>query len=176
MSGYCDNYCGNNCGSLSVRAPSFALFVLQWHFVQIGISGFNWRFFVGNEESLLGVSTPRIHLAFCIIGLLVYLFVASVLIYWPYKYHASMLPKNRRNRLMLGSVLVYFTHVLPIWIIEFGILWTYGWLTLMQGIAFIFITVSWIVETLGVWYGYIWYASGFLQKNYGDTVFGRGGL
>ena len=161
---------------ISYRPPNLALFILQWHFIQIFLSSFNWRFFVSSEESLLGQSVPRIHLAFCIIGLLSYVFVASVLVYWPYKYHSSMLPKNRRNRLMLGSAVVYFTHVLPIWIVEFNILWTFGWLTTMQGVAFVFITISWIVETMGVWYAYMWHMSGFLNKNYGNTVFGRGGM
>lgn len=164
-------YCG-----ISLRSPQMTLVILHWHFVQIVISGFNWRFFISKEESLIGPTVPRFHIAFCVIGLFVYVFVASVLIYWPYRYGQLMLGKHRRNRLMLGTALVYFLHVLPLWIVEFNILWTYGWIALVQGVAFIFITISWIIETLGVWYAYMWHMSSFINRNYGDTIFGRGGL
>ena len=158
-----------------LRAPSFTLVLLHWHFLQVIISGFNWRFFISKEESLLGSGTPQAHVAFAVLGLLTFLLFASVLIYWPYRYGNFMLRKNRRNRLMLGSVIVYFIHVLPLWIIEFNIVWNYGWLTLMQGVAFIFLTVSWILETMGVWYAYMWHMSGFMHKNYANTRFGKGG-
>ena len=160
---------------ITLRSPRVTLLLLHWHFLQILVSGFNWRFFISKEESLLGSTVPRFHIAFCIIGLFVYAFVASVAIYWPYRYGQLMLTKHRRNSLMFGTALVYFLHVLPLWIVEFNILWSYGWITIMQGVAFIFITISWIFETLGVWYAYMWHMSSFLHKNYGNTRFGRGG-
>lgn len=161
---------------ISLRSPQWTLIILHWHFMQILLSGFNWRYFISVEGSLLGESVPRIHLAFCIIGMFIFLLAASVIIYWPYRYGALMLAKHRRNRLMMGTAMIYFLHVLPLWIIEFNILWTYGWLALVQGVAFIFLTISWIIETLGVWYAYMWHMSGFMHKNYANTLFGRGGL
>ena len=164
-------------GCLSAfRAPRVTLLLLHWHFMQIIISGFNWRFFISKEESMLGSTLPRFHIGFCVIGLFLYMFVASSIIYWPYRYGQLMLAKHRRNRIMAGTALVYFMHVLPLWIAEFTILWSYGWISLIQGVAFIYTTISWVIESLGVWYAYMWHVSSFLNKNYGDTPFGRGGL
>jgi hypothetical protein len=92
---------------ISYRVPRATLVLLHWHFLQIIISGFNWRFFISKETSLLGESIPRIHIAFATIGLILYVFVASVVIYWPYRYGQLMLDKHKRNRLMFG------TRVLP---------------------------------------------------------------
>ena len=124
---------------------------------------------------MLGRNLPRFHIAFDVIGLLTYLLVASVLIYWPYRFGAYMLPKTRRNKLMLGAAIIYFFHVLPLWFVEFTIVWNYGWHTLIQSVSFLFLTFSWVVETLGVWYAYMWHMAGFMNKNYGNTKFGRGG-
>lgn len=77
--------------------------------------------------------------------------------------------------MMFGSVLVYFVHVLPCWIIEFGIVWDSGWHTTLQSLSFMFLTISWIFETLAVWYGYMWHMAGFMQRYYSNTIFGRGG-
>lgn len=158
----------------SLRGPRLSLFLLHWHFVQIFICGFNWRFFVSKEESMLGTNLPRAHVAFNVMGLLAYLFVASVFIYWPYRYGSYMLRKRRRNLLMLGSIIVYFIHVLPCWMIEFSIVWSYGWFTLIQSVSFLFLTISWILETVGVWIAYMWHMAGFMNNNYGKTPFGLG--
>jgi hypothetical protein len=161
---------------ISYRVPRATLVLLHWHFLQIIISGFNWRFFISKETSLLGESIPRIHIAFATIGLILYVFVASVVIYWPYRYGQLMLDKHKRNRLMFGTALVYFLHTLPLWIIEFDIVWSYGWFSVIQGVSFIFTTISWVLETLGVWYAYMWHMSSFMHNNYANTWFGRGGL
>lgn len=124
----------------------------------------------------MGDNVSQIHIAFVIIGIFVYILVASVIIYWPYRYGEMMLAKHRRNRLFIGTALIYFFHVLPIWIIEFSIAWNYGWLSLVQGVAIVFVTISWVLETLGVWYSYMWYMSSFMHNNYANTAFGRGGL
>jgi hypothetical protein len=155
---------------ISLRGPNVSLLLLHWHFFQMLVAGFNWRFFVSKEESLLGAATPSLHLAFCVFGLLVFALFASVLIYWPYRYGSFMLDKNKRNRLMIGSALVYFFHVLPLWVIEFDILWSYGWMSEVQGVSFCFLSVSWIIETLGVWYAYIWHMSGYMNKNHGAVI------
>ena len=158
-----------------LRAPRLTLFLLHWHFFQVAICGFNWRFFISQEVSMLGENLTRFHIAFDIIGLLAFLMVSSVFIYWPYRFGAYMLPKTRRNKLMTGLFIIYFLHVLPLWIVEFGIIWNYGWHTLLQSVCFVFLTISWVLETLGVWYGYAWHMAGFFQKNYGNSALGRGG-
>jgi hypothetical protein len=156
------------------RAPRLSLLVLFWHPVVNALSAFNWLFFVSDETNLLGSQLSRAHIAFNVIGALTYLLISAVLIFWPYRFGAFMLGKTRRNRLVLGAILVYFTHILPCWMIEFSIVWNYGWFTVVQGTSFILLTMSFIVETLVVWLGYVWQMAGFMQQNYGNTVFGRG--
>lgn len=161
---------------LPVRFPRLSLLVLFWHPIVNGLSAFNWLFFVSDETNLLGSQLPRAHIAFNAIGAVVYMMISSVLIFWPYRYGAFMLGKTRRNRLSLGSILVYFAHIMPCWIIEFSIVWNHGWFSVLQGSSFILLTMSFIVETLVVWFAYMWFMAGFMQSSYGNTVFGRGTL
>lgn len=160
--------------SWGLRLPRLSLFALLWHFILIIICSFNSRYFMLDEESMLGQAVPRIHMAFNIIGFLAYVFVASVLIFWPYRYGAYLLPHSRRNRMLAGIAVVYFLHVLPCWMMEFAVVWVYGWFTLLQGTSFILLIITWIIETVIVWLGYIWHMSGFINRNYGHTRFGQG--
>ena len=123
---------------------------------------------------MLGDNIPRAHAAFNIIGLLAFSFVGSVLMFWPYRYGCYMLPKRRRNKIFAGVAVTYFTHVLPCWMIEFSIVWSYGWFELLQGVSFILLTVTWILETVAVWHAYTWHMAGFMQIHYDNTLFGRG--
>lgn len=161
---------------LPVRLPRLSLLVLFWHPIVNALSAFNWLFFTSNEINLLGSQLPRAHIAFNVIGAMVYLVLSSVLVYWPYRYGAFMLGKSRRNRLSLGSILVYFAHILPCWMIEFAVIWNHGWFSILQGASFILLSMSFIVETFVVWFAYMWFMAGFMQVSYGDTVFGRGTL
>lgn len=87
-----------------------------------------------------------------------------------------MLGKTRRNRLAAGMVIIYFLHVMPCWMIEFSVVWNFGWFSILQGTSFIMLTMSFIVESLLVWISYVWQMAGFMQVNYSNTVFGRGSL
>lgn len=161
---------------LPIRVPRLSLLILFWHPVVNAISAFNWLFFTSDETNLLGSQLTRAHIAFNVIGALVYLILSAVFIFWPYRFGAFMLGKTRRNRLALGSILVYFSHILPCWMIEFAVVWNHGWFSVLQGTSFVLLTMSFIVETVVVWVSYIWHMAGFMQANYGNTVFGRGTL
>eukprot|EP00658_Telonema_sp_P-2_P060915 TRINITY_DN49697_c0_g1_i1.p1 TRINITY_DN49697_c0_g1~~TRINITY_DN49697_c0_g1_i1.p1 ORF type:complete len:171 (+),score=25.97 TRINITY_DN49697_c0_g1_i1:335-847(+) len=157
-----------------LRLPRFTLFLMIWHVAIIILCFLNWRFFMSAEESMLSQQLPRIYLGFNIIGVLAYVFAGSLLMFWPYRYGAFMLPKNRRNKLMMGVAVSYFSHILPIWLMEFVVIWNFGWFNLIQGASFVLLTMTWSLETLGVWYMYVWQLSGYLDRHYGRTKFGQG--
>ena len=100
--------------------------------------------------------------------------IASLLMFWPYRYGQFMLPKTRRNRLSGGIGIAYFTHVVPCWMMEFSVVWTYGWFTTLQGVSFICLTLTWALETVYIWAAYMWFMAGFMNNRYGNTKFGRG--
>ena len=160
--------------SYPLRLPRFTLFLMAWHAALIIVCFFNWRFFMSAEESMLNQQLPRIYLAFSIIGTLFYVFGGSLLMFWPYRYGAFMLPKNRRNKMMIGVALSFFSHVLPLWIMDFSVIWLYGWFSLIQGASFILLTITWGLEMIGVWYMYTWQLSGYLDRHYGKSAFGQG--
>ena len=155
-----------------LRGVSFPLFLLNIHFVATIFSWFNWRYFIANEESLLGSSQPKLYLAFCIIGTVGFFLIGSLYMFASYRWSSFLREKSRRNRVLSGAAIAYMSHILPLWIMEFGFVWTYGWMTLLQAVHFVFLSMIWIVETLIVWLGYTWHASGLLHEKYGDTMFG----
>lgn len=154
------------------RGVSFPVFLLNIHFLATIFSWFNWRYFINEEISLLGEQTARLHLAFCVIGTLGFFLVGSLFMYASYRWAAFLREKSRRNRMLSGAAIAYLTHILPLWIMEFGIVWSYGWMTLLQGVHFVFLSVLWVVETLVVWLAYTWHGSGLLHEKYGNTMFG----
>ena len=157
-----------------LRPPRLSLAILLAHPIAMAVSSFNWLLFTSNETSLLGATLPQAQIAFNAIGSFSFLIIASVLMFWPYRFGSFMLPKSRRNRLLLGTAIVYTFHVLPCWVIEFSIVWNYGWFAIIQAVSFIYLTSLFILESITVWIAYIWHLSGFTQNNYGNTLFGRG--
>jgi hypothetical protein len=158
-----------------IRGVSFPLVLLNIHFVATIFSWFNWRYFINQEQSLLGDSTPRLYVAFCVIGTVGFFLIGSLYMYAAYRWAAFLREKSRRNRMLSGAAIAYLSHILPLWIIEFSIIWEYGWMTLLQGAHFVFLSMIWICETLLVWLAYTWHASGFLHQKYGSTMFGAQG-
>lgn len=156
------------------RLPRFSLFLLVWHAIVLTFTFFNWRYFVSEEESMVENTLPKVHLAFNIVAVLAFVLLGSVLMFWPYRYGAFMLPRNRRNKLLYGVSVSYFSHVLPLWIIELIIIWNYGWFVMIQSISFILLTMTCILETIAVWHFYIWHMSGYIHRTYGGTRFGLG--
>lgn len=157
-----------------IRPPRLSLVLLFWHLIQIFISGFNWLYFLSNETSMIGTNLPRAHIAFNVMGMISYVLLASVFMFWPYRFGSFMLNKTRRNRLVAGCIIVYFIHVMPCWMMEFSVVWTYGWFSVLQGTSFLFLTLTWSLETLFVWLAYAWNMSGFMHNQYANTKFGRG--
>jgi hypothetical protein len=154
------------------RGVSFSLVLLNIHFVAIILSWFNWRYFISAETSLLGTETPKLYVAFCVIGTFGFFLIGSLYMYGSYRWAAFLREKSRRNRLLTGIAVSYITHILPLWIMEFGIVWTYGWMTLLQGTHFVFLSIIWFAETLLVWLSFAWHGAGLLHEKYGDTMFG----
>eukprot|EP00760_Papus_ankaliazontas_P028824 PhM_4_TR4004/c0_g3_i1/m.102906 len=150
------------------RKPRFTLFLLFWWFAEIWISALCWWFFLSEEEPLLGRSLPRVHIAFNIIGGIVYIFISSVFMFWPYRYGHCMLAKRRRQRISIGVLFVYFFRDSPCWFIELYVLWTHGFVSEIQGISFMLTAITWSIGTLIVWYRYMWTMAKYFQSIYGD--------
>ena len=176
-----------------LRRPRFPLLLLQWFFIEVTVTIFNWRYFISHETALVSSATIQAHHAFSILGLIVFLFFVSVLLFWPYRFAIFMRGygtgtdkkfksntsvtvtegrnnagghKQQRNLGLVAATVMFVTHLLPCWIIEAGIVWECGLLTVLQGVSFSFLTVSWGVAFLAVWVAYMWHLSSVMESHH----------
>jgi len=152
---------------IEFRQPSMPLFFLFWYLAEISLSILNWWFFLDVEKQLLGTTVARTHLAFNLVGGFSFLLIAAPLMFWTYRYGHRMLTKRRRNRFSLGVLIVYLLRDLPIWIIEFRIVWIHGFMVEIQGVSFIATTMTFLVATVVCWFKYAWRMAKYFQIMYG---------
>eukprot|EP00754_Rhynchopus_humris_P044059 Rhum_TRINITY_DN3758_c0_g1::Rhum_TRINITY_DN3758_c0_g1_i1::g.11955::m.11955 len=152
-----------------IRVPRASLFLLYWYFMEVFLSFMAWWWFFGRERSLLGESIVVAHLACNVIGAVLFVFVGGVLMFWPYRYYHQMLPSSRRNRIMAGVYTIFLVRDFPCWLIEFWVLWKFGWLHVLQGISVLLTTVSFALGLLICWLIYTWKVAKILEHQFGSS-------
>ena len=150
-----------------LRAPPVTLFLIFAYSAQFLLSALNWWWFVSKERALFGASLVDAHLAFVCIGTVVFTFLASPFLFWPYRYGRQMKPRSIRNAIISCIVIVFFTHDFPLWLIEFWMVWQFGWIYEVQGISIILLTITTAWGTFCVWLAYSWKLSKLLQVQFG---------
>ena len=150
------------------RAPKLPLLMLFGYFSQFFICGLNWWWFVSYEEALFGTQLVNSHLGFNIVGTISFLVIGSPFLFWPYHYGPQMPPRTRRNCVFLCLAIVYFSHDFPLWLMEFYMVWQYGWINKLQGISLFLLTFTTAFGTFGVWLGYAWKMSKLCHKYFGS--------
>eukprot|EP01059_Diplonema_ambulator_P035212 TRINITY_DN8206_c0_g1_i1.p1 TRINITY_DN8206_c0_g1~~TRINITY_DN8206_c0_g1_i1.p1 ORF type:complete len:187 (+),score=15.08 TRINITY_DN8206_c0_g1_i1:39-599(+) len=152
-----------------IRAPRASLFLLYWYFMECFMSFMAWWWFYNKERSLLGDTLVVWHLVCNIIGATLYVFIGSVLMFWPYRYYHQMLASSRRNRIMAGVYTIFFSRDLPCWFMEFWVLWKYGWIHILQGISVLLTTCSFGFGLIMCWLIYTWKLAKYLEQHFGSS-------
>lgn len=62
---------------------------------------------------------------------------------------------------------MYFTSVLPMYCLQFFVVYRHGILYVLDGICFALLLISWMVGTLVVWFSYMYQVARFLQTQTG---------
>ena len=151
--------------------PPFHLALLFFYFVEYLIGIVHWWFFVEFESALFGTAVVNAHLAFNIIGSLLFFLVASPFIFMPYYYRDQTEYKVRRNSTVMAMGISWLFHDLPLWFIEFWIMWNFGWIHIIQGLSMILVSISFAVGFFSVWLGFAWKMSKLLQTHFGGSAF-----
>lgn len=109
------------------------------------------------------------HLSFCVIGTVVFFCVSSVLWLWSAKY--SFTHAERMWRLCVGLWAVFFFKDLPLLIIETHAYLQVGWQKgNFMDASFILQIIFFVPSSLATSATISWYAAGFLERQFGDTM------
>ncbi len=153
------------------RLPPFHLLMLFLYFISYFVDIVHWWFFVEFEEALFGPMVVQAHLAFNIIGSIFFFIVASPFLFMPYFYKDQMEYKIRRNSTVFAIAISWLFHDMPLFFIEFWIIWNFGWIHVIQGVSMLLIGLSFAVGFFSVWLGYTWKVSKFLQTHFSGSAF-----
>jgi hypothetical protein len=157
------------------RPPRPHLLFLFYYFAQYFICALNWWWFVSYERALFGDDLVNAHLGFNVIGCISFALFASPFMFLPYRYGQRMSPRERRNSTIVCIVQVFVLHDFPLWLMEFWMVWQWGWIHELQGISIILLTSTTAVGFFGVWLGYPWKMSKVLQTYFGSAAFNVAG-
>ena len=153
-----------------IRLPKVQLAALFLYFMQYIIIILNWWWFVSYEVPLFGSALVRAHIAFAVMGSILFILIASPFLFWSYRYSNQMPPKTRRNCFFFAVGVAFLTHDFPLWLMEFWMVWQFGWMHVIQGMSIFLLTFTTLVGLFSVWLGYAWKLSRQLQHYFGGPT------
>jgi hypothetical protein len=158
-------------GSSAMTLPPIQLALLFFFFIEYVVCVVNWWFFVEFETALFGSTVVDVHLAFNIIGCIAFYLIASPFLFMPYHFKDQMEYKVRRNSTVFALGISFLLHDMPIWFIEFWIVWNFGWIHVIQGVSIILVSIAFAIGFFAVWLGFAWKMSKFLQTHFSGSSF-----
>lgn len=160
--------------SCKPRLPRAQLVFLFLYFSVYFICVLNWWWFVSFERALFGDNLVNAHLGFNVVGCITFALFASPFMFLPYRYGQQMSPRDRRNSMIACMGAVFLLHDFPLWLMEFWMVWEWGWIHVLQGVSVILLTFTTAFGFFGVWLGYAWKMSKVLQTQFGSAAFNVG--
>ena len=158
----------------NIKWPKVML-VFFWHMTTIIIefSAYStfFRFRRGTTWTTDAIDS---YLAFVIITLVAYAFIAGPLLIMAYKYSAT--ERQRTFRLKSAITVMYLLSTTPLFFIELLMVKKAGILGVIQGIAFVLQIAAWLASSWIVWFFYMMEVSRFVheKRGYGrDVAFKR---
>eukprot|EP01012_Entosiphon_sulcatum_P042103 TRINITY_DN56038_c0_g1_i1.p2 TRINITY_DN56038_c0_g1~~TRINITY_DN56038_c0_g1_i1.p2 ORF type:complete len:192 (+),score=48.61 TRINITY_DN56038_c0_g1_i1:69-644(+) len=139
-----------------------ALFMLFWYLAQYAVSLVFYISWLRYQVSLLGNGTIRAHLAFMVIGGMVFATVGAVFLIKVIKYSDDR--KQQKNDMAVGIAFVFFSQSLPLFAIEASIVHYNGFQSIVQTLSFLCMIVSFFLGAGLVWFGYMWNMSKRLEQ------------
>lgn len=135
----------------------------------IVVSIVNTAYCFQRKKDVLPSALIAAHLAFCVLGTVAFFCISSVLWLWSAKY--AYTHAERMWRLCVGLWAMCFLKDLPLTVIETEAYQQVGW---QQGnfmdAAFIVQIVFFVPSALATSATISWYASGFLERQFGDAM------
>eukprot|EP00659_Diplonema_papillatum_P003692 gene3692-5745_t len=162
-----------------LKLPSVSLIFVYWFAVDAFLGIANWWFCISREPMDVAPTSAVLEGIFALISFFVYFGVASPLLYYPHYYRERLRTWDKvvnrpakkkdlgartwRSYTILG-IWVYFASALPRFLMEYHILFTYGWTYRLQGVAFFSSLITNFNAFLTVWGSYLWRASKKFQQ------------
>jgi len=144
------------------------LFFMCWYCVENVIPLANYIVWVRNQTTMLTPELRITYITFVGIALVVYFAPVLYLFVRACMYHSGrrfMQQEPRaRHYLWYGIAAVYFFADKPLFIIEFYIVYHFGYHHLLQTCSFLLKTISWLLGSVVVWVSYVWWMSRKLQN------------
>ncbi|RNF01318.1 hypothetical protein TraAM80_07063 [Trypanosoma rangeli] len=147
--------------------PDSHLLVLFLFAITYCVNILNWVFYLRYTDDKVDDALIAAHLAFSVIGCILFFLFASPLIYWSYVGASEMMPQTRRNTSCIAVSLCFFFHDLPVGWIELYLVWLHGWRSILSSVSLFIVWLCFAVGFFGSWIGYIWFLSRRLQFYYG---------
>eukprot|EP00759_Apiculatamorpha_spiralis_P050460 PhF_6_TR4770/c0_g1_i1/m.6581 len=126
-----------------------------------------WVRFQSNLESRI----QQGYLAFVIISQITYWVLAGPFFFYANKYPYGT--KDRNNKICVGLISYFVLADAPLWLLDVRIVYSYGWINVIQGICFVLRTVSFMIHSHVVWFIYLWKATKYVhqQSQEGSTMY-----
>ena len=156
---------------MPLKYPNDDLVWLYLYFMTCLLTVINHWWFVSNEPSIFGSAIVTAHLVFNIVGTFAFALIGSPFLYYAYAYRHHMSVRAHRDYGSLCSSITFLLHDLPLWILELWMCWRWGWISVIQGVSLVVLSVSFALGFLGTWLGYAWFVAKFLQTYFGETAF-----
>lgn len=148
-------------------APRFELLLLFLFAITYVVNIVNLRFYVSLLRGEVESAVIDAYVLFSILGFIVFVLVASPLIYWPYIYASELSPRARQNAVCAGIALCFFLHDLPVSWIEIYLVSFHGWGSVLSGVSLFLACFCLVIGFFVTWLGYAWVLCGLLQFRYG---------
>ena len=143
----------------------WAIVFLFWYGITTSLAQLNYSIWIRFQDSFLDEDLINTYLAFCIIGLVAYVFGGGPMFFTGFKYATTQQSRSRRIR--IGMVIMYFASTLPLFIMDLFIVWRHGVLNVLQGLMFVLQLVAWTTGSFAVWFIYMWAVASFIHARRG---------
>ncbi|RNF26917.1 uncharacterized protein Tco025E_00880 [Trypanosoma conorhini] len=147
-------------------APNPHLLVLFLFAITYCVNVLNWVFYIQHLGNGVGDALIAAHVAFSVIGCVLFFLFSSPLIYWSYVRASEMAPQTRRNVSCVAVGTCFFFHDLPVGWIELYLVWFHGWRSVLSGVSLFLVWFCFAVGFFRTWIGYTWLLSRRLQFYY----------
>ena len=134
----------------------FPLVLLYWYGITCALQMFDYALWVRFQDNnkALSQDLQSAYLAFCVIGLVAYVFIGGPMFFLGYKYSPTQ--KARDKKIRIGLMIMYFTSTLPMFLLELTIVWNQNITYVLQGICFVLQLFAWVFGSFAVWFVYMW--------------------
>jgi len=154
---------------MAIQFPA-SCFLFFWYMANVIITMSNYVAWVRFQDDLFDVSLRNTYVAFVAIGMTMYAgpssycFVRSIML--EREGLQNERDKEQRDYLLtLAVMFVYFSSDLPLFVVQYIIVFNYGYFSIIQSLSFLLTVISFVLGSYLVWTNYMWSAAKYLQTH-----------